>query len=193
MKNIWKKRKKLIITLAIIVVLIIVAVVAVRKKVSDMVESGNTIQLQSVGKQDMSDFISLTGTVTGENQINYTSTAESQIKTINVKVGDEVKAGDVIATLDQEAIQSQITLLEKSVANANALSQNQLQQNKNALDTAKKDRQAQLSQAKKQIESANSDYTDAQNTYNSLKKQLDALKEQKNQTQDPDTAENLNM
>ena len=193
MKNIWKKRKKLIITLAIIVVLIIVAVVAVRKKVSDMVESGNTIQLQSVGKQDMSDFISLTGTVTGENQINYTSTAESQIKTINVKVGDEVKAGDVIATLDQEAIQSQITLLEKSVANANALSQNQLQQNKNALDTAKKDRQAQLSQAKKQIESANSDYTDAQNTYNSLKKQLDALKEQKNQTQDPDTAENFNM
>lgn len=161
MKNIWKKRKKLIITLAIIVVLIILAVVAVRKKVSDMVESGNTIQLQSVGKQDMSDFISLTGTVTGENQINYTSTAESQIKTINVKVGDEVKAGDVIATLDQEAIQSQITLLEKSVANANALSQNQLQQNKNALDTAKKDRQAQLSQAKKQIESANSEYTDA--------------------------------
>ena len=193
MKNIWKKRKKLIITLAIIVVLIIVAVVAVRKKVSDMVESGNTIQLQSVGKQDMSDFISLTGTVTGENQINYTSTAESQIKTINVKVGDEVKAGDVIATLDQEAIQSQITLLEKSVANANALSQNQLQQNKNALDTAKKDRQAQLSQAKKQIESANSEYTDAQNTYNSLKKQLDALKEQKNQTQAPDTAEDLNM
>lgn len=193
MKNIWKKRKKLIITLAIIVVLIILAVVAVRKKVSDMVESGNTIQLQSVGKQDMSDFISLTGTVTGENQINYTSTAESQIKTINVKVGDEVKAGDVIATLDQEAIQSQITLLEKSVANANALSQNQLQQNKNALDTAKKDRQAQLSQAKKQIESANSEYTDAQNTYNSLKKQLDALKEQKNQTQDPDTAEDLNM
>lgn len=193
MKNIWKKRKKLIITLAIIVVLIILAVVAVRKKVSDMVESGNTIQLQSVGKQDMSDFISLTGTVTGENQINYTSTAESQIKTINVKVGDEVKAGDVIATLDQEAIQSQITLLEKSVANANALSQNQLQQNKNALDTAKKDRQAQLSQAKKQIESANSEYTDAQNTYNSLKKQLDALKEQKNQTQAPDTAEDLNM
>ena len=80
MKNIWKKRKKLIITLAIIVVLIILAVVAVRKKVSDMVESGNTIQLQSVGKQDMSDFISLTGTVTGENQINYTSTAESQIR-----------------------------------------------------------------------------------------------------------------
>lgn len=193
MKNIWKKRKKLIITLAIIVVLIILAVVAVRKKVSDMAQSSNTIQLQSVGKQDMSDFISLTGTVTGENQINYTSTAESQIKTINVKVGDEVKAGDVIATLDQEAIQSQITLLEKSVANANALSQNQLQQNKNALDTAKKDRQAQLSQAKKQIESANSEYTDVQNTYNSLKKQLDALKEQKNQTQDPDTAENLNM
>lgn len=32
-----------------------------------------------------------------------------------------------------------------------------------------------------------------QNTYNSLKKQLDALKEQKNQTQDPDTAEDLNM
>ena len=85
----------------------------------------------------------------------------------------------MIATLDQEAIQSQITLLEKSVANANALSQNQIQQNKNALDTAKKDRQAQLSQAKKQIESANSEYTDVQNTYNSLKKQLDALKEQK--------------
>lgn len=169
------KFKKLIIILVIIAVIVIVAVFALKKKFSSPVESQTAVQLEEIQKRDLSDFISLSGSVTGETKINYSSSAASEILKLNVQVGDEVKKGDVLATLDEEAIQSQIKSLEKAISNAAALSANQAKQNQKALDDAKKDQKKQLALAQEAISDAKDEYKSAQKEYSSLEKQLKNL------------------
>ena len=169
------KFKKLIIILVIIAVIVIVAVFALKKKFSSPVESQTAVQLEEIQKRDLSDFISLSGSVTGETKINYSSSAASEILKLNVQVGDEVKKGDVLATLDEDSIRSQINSLEKAISNAAALSANQAKQNQKALDDAKKDQKKQLSQAKEAITDAKDEYKSAQKEYSSLEKQLKNL------------------
>ena len=178
------KHKKLVIVLAIIIVAIIVLVGVAKRKLTSVSEATNIVQLQKVDKRDLSDFISLTGTVSGETKINYSSTAASEITSVNVQVGDVVKVGDVIATLDKDSIQKQINTLEKSLSNAAALKQNESSQNQRALERAKEDQKTQLSQATDSINSAQATYNDAQNTVNSLNNQIKTVSAQVNAASD---------
>lgn len=181
------KHKKLVIVLAIIVAAIIVLVGVAKRKLNSVAEATNIVQLEKVDKRDLSDFISLTGTVSGETKINYSSTATAEIKTVNVQVGDVVKEGDVIATLDKDSIQKQIDVLEKSLSNAAALKQNESNQNQRALERAKEDQKNQLAQANESINSAEAAYTAAQNTVNSLNNQIKSVSDQVNAASDEDT------
>ena len=178
------KHKKLVIVLAVIVAVIIVLVGVVKRKLTSVSEATNIVQLEKVDKRDLSDFISLTGTVSGETKINYSSSAASEITSVNVQVGDVVKAGDVIATLDKDSIQKQINTLEKSLSNAAALKQNESSQNQRALERAREDQNTQLSQATDSINSAQATYNDAQNTVNSLNNQIKTVSAQVNATSD---------
>lgn len=132
----------------------------------------------------MSDSISLTGTVSGETKTDYSSSAASEFVTVEVEVGDEVKEGDIIATLDKESIQSQINTLEKSLSNASALRDNQSKLNQRALESAKKDQENQLNQANQAISNANAAYTAAENMVKDLSAQITTLTNQMNQSQD---------
>lgn len=168
MKTILKKRKKLIIVLAIIAAAIIVAVIAGRRVIMGAAGDINQmVELQEIQKRDLSEYVSLTGTVSGSTEQNYTSTAGSEITAIHVSVGDTVKEGDVIATLDTTSIQAQIDLLEKSISNAQAINDNQSRQNKQALSDAKADQSEQLNSAQSAIDQAKSAYDRAVSTYNS--------------------------
>lgn len=181
------KHKKLVIVLVIIVAAIIVLVGVAKRKLNSVAEATKIVQLEKVDKRDLSDFISLTGTVSGETKINYSSTAATEIKTVNVQVGDVVKEGDVIATLDKDSIQKQINVLEKSLSNAAALKQNETNQNQRALERAKEDQKNQLAQANDSINSAEAAYTAAQNTINSLNNQIKSVSDQVNAASDEDT------
>lgn len=172
------KRKKLVIVLAVIVVLIVALVCFAKAKLSSVSEAANLIQLQQIEKRDLSDSISLTGTVNGETQINYSSTAASEITAVNVQVGDVVAEGDVLATLDKDSIEKQISTLEKSLSNAAALKQNEAQQNQRTLERAKEDQKTQLDQANQAINSADAAYTEAQNNVNNLSSQVNKLSSQ---------------
>ena len=181
------KHKKLVIVLVIIVAAIIVLVGVAKRKLNSVAEATNIVQLEKVDKRDLSDFISLTGTVSGETKINYSSTAAAEIKTVNVQVGDVVKEGDVIATLDKDSIQKQIDVLEKSLSNAAALKQNESNQNQRALERAKEDQKNQLAQANDSINNAEAAYRAAQNTVNSLNNQMKSVSDQINAASDEDT------
>ena len=148
--------------------------------------SGQYRTAGEVDKRDLSDFISLTGTVSGETKINYSSTAGAEITSVNVQVGDVVKVGDVIATLDKDSIQKQINTLEKSLSNAAALKQNESSQNQHALERAKEDQKNQLAQANDSINSAEAAYTAAQNAVNSLTSQVNTVSAQVNAASDED-------
>lgn len=173
-----KKLKKLIIVLVIIVAVIIVAVVGVKKLVGGIsADMSMRIQLQEVEKKDLSDTISLSGSVTGETMINYTSNVESKFLTVNVEVGDEVKKGDVIATLDQETIKKQISSLEKSIANSNALAKNQSDMNKKALSDAKEEQTDKLADAQEMVDAAKKALEQAKSAYDAISKDAAALPE----------------
>lgn len=177
------KWKKLIIILIIVAAAAIAAVLFVRKKLSSITEMSNPVQLEEVKKQDLSDFISLTGSVSGETKMNYSSSAAAEFVTVEVEVGDEVKEGDIIATLDKESIQSQIEILEKSLSNASALRNNQSKLNQRALQSAKTDQTNQLNQANQAISNAEAAYTAAENMVNDLSAKISTLTNQMNAAQ----------
>ncbi len=93
------KRKKLLITLAIIVIVIILFTVFVRQRLNSVAMESWSVELEEAQVRDLSDYISLKGTVSGASSMNYSSSASSQILTVEVAVGDEVEVGDVIAAI----------------------------------------------------------------------------------------------
>ncbi|MCD8157301.1 MAG: efflux RND transporter periplasmic adaptor subunit [Clostridiales bacterium] len=178
------KRKKLILILVIIAAVIIALVFFVRKKLNTVTIESNVVELEEVQKRDLSEYISLKGTGSGESSMNYSSSAASEILTVNVAVGDEVKVGDVIATLDTEAIQSEIDMLETFIANAEALAANTSTQNQRALEQAKSDQETQLAAANQAISSAQSSYDAAVASLNAVNDQITALTDQMNASED---------
>ncbi len=175
-----KKKKiiKLVIILIIIVAAVLVALFIVKGKNPTVeMEESYQIQMQMVEKKDLSDTISLSGTVTGETKMNYTSNAISTFVTVNVEVGDEVKKGDILATLDKEEVQEQIKAVEKNISFNNAISKNQSEMNKEALEDAKKDQKNQLAEADEAIKEAKADLEEAKKDLASLENDETALEE----------------
>lgn len=185
------RRKKLLIVLAVIVVVIIIFVVFMRRSLNNIMEESYSVELESAEVRDLSEYISLTGTVSGESTMNYSSSASSQIISVNVAVGDEVEAGDVIATLDTEAIQSEIDMLEQSISNAEALAANESAQNQRALAQAKTDQETQLASANQAISNAQTDYNEAKASYDDVNNQINELTAQMNASGDETEKESL--
>lgn len=115
--------------------------------------------------QDLSDFISVSGTVESESSMNVTSSVSAKITKLNVAVGDYVNEGDVLCVFDNSDIKQQITDLETSIKNASALDENTKKMNRKALENAKEDQKVQLKSAKESIDSAKDDYNKAYKKY----------------------------
>lgn len=115
--------------------------------------------------QDLSDFISVSGTVESESSMNVTSSVSAKITKLNVAVGDYVNEGDILCVFDNSDIKQQITDLETSIKNASALDENTKKMNRKALENAKEDQKVQLKSAKESIDSAKDDYNKAYKKY----------------------------
>lgn len=168
------KKKVLIIVLVIAVVLVAVIATAIRSMTSQVAAVVNTVEIQPVQKRDLSDTISLKGTVSGVTQNNVTSKALAEITAVNVQVGDVVAAGDSLCTLDSSSIEEKIADLEKSVSNSEAVDSINSQQTADALTRAKEDQQMQLEEAQKAIEEAEEAYNGAQIMWDKSEEKGDA-------------------
>lgn len=115
--------------------------------------------------QDLSDFISVSGTVESESSMNVTSSVNAKITKLNVAIGDYVNEGDVLCVFDNSDIKQQITDLETSIKNASALDENTKKLNRKALENAKEDQKIQLKSAKESIDSAKNDYNKTYKKY----------------------------
>ena len=112
-------------------------------------------QTARVQRGNLTATIAAAGTVAARSQVALTFQASGQVKEIDVKVGDKVKAGRVLAKLDT-------TDLETSVAKAqNALDSSKVQLQK----TRKGPTPAQVESAKASLASAQAGYQDALNKY----------------------------
>ena len=155
----------LIIVLAVAVV--IAAVIwNVLHKAGEQVEMvNNLVEVEPVQKRDLSDTISLKGTVAGASRTNVTSKAVSEITEMNVQVGDIVKPGDVLCRLDSASIEEKIADLERSQSNANAIESINDRQAADAVQQAREDQERQLKEAQLAITQAEEGVTIAQRAY----------------------------
>ena len=152
----WVKRhKKLMIFLVIVLVIALVITNVVRK--ANKAAAGTTYQYVRttvLQKTTLSDSVSVNGTVKSGSSASVT--ASDSVKTykvtaVNVAVGDTVKRGDVIATLDT-------TDVEKQIANAELkLSDTQTDAQK-SYDQAVEDQATDLASARADLEEAQKKY-----------------------------------
>lgn len=164
-----KKKKVLIIVLVIAALLAVLIGRAVYNMTKTIETAANTISVGPVQLRDLSDTISLKGTIAGASSTNVTSKALSEITALNVQVGDTVKAGDVLCTLDSVSIKEKLTELEKNISNAQAVNDINSQQTQTAIEQALKDQETQLAAAQKAVDDAQGAFNWAQMQYSAGK------------------------
>lgn len=153
-----KKKKKIwLIVVLIVVIVIAAAAMAVKNMTSQIETAANTVEIEQVEKRNLSDSISLKGTIAGASKTNVMSLASAEITEVDVQVGDIVKEGDPLVTLDQKDIEKQIAELQKNISNANAIAANDAVQKQESLAQNKQDQQDSLEAAQKAIDEAQSE------------------------------------
>ena len=153
--NKGKKKKKIWLIILIVVILVIAVVgTAVKKMTGQMETTANTVETVPVEKRNLSDSISLKGTIAGKSKTNVMSLATAEITAVDVQVGDIVKEGDPLVTLDKKDIEKQIAELKTNINNANAVAANDAAQKQNSLAQNKQDQQDALDAAQKTIDEA---------------------------------------
>ena len=156
--NKGKKKKKIWLIILIVVILVIAVVgTAVKKMTGQMETTANTVEIEPVEKRNLSDSISLKGTIAGKSKTNVMSLAAAEITAVDVQVGDIVKEGDPLVTLDKKDIEKQIAELKTNINNANAVAANDAAQKQNSLTQNKQDQQDALDAAQKTIDEAQAD------------------------------------
>lgn len=123
-----------------------------------------------IEKQDvLRNYISVTGTVQSSSFNGVYSTLNYPVESVNAEVGDTVRKGDVLCTLDTDSIQTQILQQQASIDSSNITSQYQLtqaEQNYNdALEEYNNGTNASIASAKFSLEQAKSNLDKAQENY----------------------------
>src|ERR1700760_3472693 len=155
-----------------LVVLGIVAVVAI--VAGTIIHSKSDVLAVQTGKatvEDLDATVSGTGQIKPKTYVNVGATAFGRITHLYVKEGDHVKAGDLVATVESEQPASAVQAQEATIAS-----------NKTTVDSfvaAEKTAEANVAQAKADLEQKNFDFQRARELYNSkliAKQDFDAKK-----------------
>lgn len=161
-----------------------------QEQTSDVVES------TEIEKKDLTKSVSITGVVQGKGIYNLASdVTDAKIKKMNVKVGDVVKKGQVLAEIDSSSVDDEIDKLEKEESA-------QVQKNKitdaageRNVEGAKQNKNISIHRAQNELNKTEKDirkYEDKSNKwklktekfrqkYEKSKKQITALKKQEDQ------------
>ena len=131
------------------------------------------IQTTVLSRMTLTNTISATGYVESTETTNvYSSLSTSLVKAVNVKVGDKVNAGDILAVLDTDNLKLDISQQEAAIASANASAKHNLDVSQKAYDNAKatldEGLNATLLQAQNAVTTAQNTLRNAQDTYDNL-------------------------
>lgn len=174
MKEIWNKHKKLI-------VIAVVAVVLVAFFFNPFKGSGNNdliVQSTILAKQDLSKTVEVTGIVESADSMKVTSSlAAYEMESINVKAGDKVEAGQVLASVDVEDL---LLDLQKAEASLNindqstGLTLNSTQQEYEDFKTdLENNMNSSINNAQVNVDNALTTLNDAKEAYNDALEDMD--------------------
>ncbi len=128
-----RSRKKIFIIAAIVIVAALV-VVFIPKGKGNAVEEVKSIKLKPSTLQST---LSANGVVESVDSKNVYGKLAYPIKTVNVKVGDTVKAGDILCLVDSEDLEQQIAQKQASMNSANVATYFQLSESEKKYNEAK--------------------------------------------------------
>lgn len=130
-----------------------------------------------VSRTDLRSTISANGTVESADATNVYSTLALPVKSVAVEVGDYVHAGDVLAELDGESVENQISTQRASLSTAQAAGGAQLKSAQDSYNTFKQSLDdglnASLLAAQAQVDSAKDAYEKAQTALERYERSLD--------------------
>ncbi|SEC28649.1 efflux RND transporter periplasmic adaptor subunit [Paenibacillus sp. GP183] len=143
--------------------------------------AAQNIQLATVLRGDVSQTVSVSGTLAPANQVSFSSPGNgAKISAMNVKVGAKVQAGQVLATFDSTSAQIQLESAKANFASA----QTKLSQAKKGSTSAQIAVQsANVEKAKANLNDAISNYDAAANDPKSTTSKKDQAKASKDQAQ----------
>lgn len=203
MKNLYIKAKNIIfknkITKIIFALLLIATIFLIFKLISGMLgkNTGEVIsvnQVVTLKKGSVTNSVSEKGRVVPSNSLEVFAEKPLSITNINVKVGDQVKKGDIIAELDSSSIEEQLksrkaqkSATEKNLSAQISAAKKRLQEAISGRDSGKN---PALVAAETSLTQAMDQYLSAQKSYDDFKRSLD---ERYNQgiIQERNTRENL--
>lgn len=115
MATVKKSKKKIIAVISVVLVIAIIAGV-----IFGVVKSngGEEVQLYTVSTGDIYESVSLTGEVSSGTSKEYKVGAVAEVKEVFVKVGDNVKQNDLLATFDVSQVNQQVNELRSSYNSA---------------------------------------------------------------------------
>ncbi len=162
-----KKKKIILSVISIILVLCIVAGIFIMNN-KKSTETYSYVRTTILSKGTFDDSFSSTGTVKSAKTSNVTTDLSYAVKTINVSVGDKVKKGDVIATLDTSQLTQQIEREESNLESSKTQAQSSYSSALSEYNSAK----TNLASAKQTMNSAKSSYSSAKSKYQNVKSAL---------------------
>ena len=153
MATVKKSKKRVIVPICIVLVIAIVAgsIFAFAKS-----GSGEEVELHTITTDDIFETVSLTGEVSAGLSKEYKVGTVATVKEVNVKVGDNVKKGDVLATFDVSELNDQVASLQSSYNSALSAYNSASKSQKTATENAKelKGEIASLEKKVKKLEKA---------------------------------------
>ena len=173
LKGFIKKHKVLTSMISIILVGAIAATAIFASRSGNSGQSYSFIRTTTLQKGTLEDSISATGTVSSAKTSKVTTNLNYTVKSVNVSVGDEVKEGDTLITLDTSELESQIEKEENNLAKTKASAQTQYDSTLTAYNTAKE----KLSSYASTLSDAKTAYTKAKTPYD---KAVSSLKSYQN-------------
>ena len=119
-RNLSLKRKfyskKIVIGLAILAMLSI----SCGKKKKVVEDNSRPVKVQIVGQNSISLGYTASGTLKGIEEVPYTATSSGEIVVINAQNGDNVRAGQVIVSIDNQTARSNVRSAASSVNTASS-------------------------------------------------------------------------
>jgi HlyD family secretion protein len=160
-KNTVQNKKKplkriYLVILSIIGIALIIFIATIIIRARNQVNTAAALQTSAIGRGSLTATVGATGTVRAEQTALLTWLTSGTVGVVNVKVGDQVNAGDILASLLQTSLSQNVVLAQADLVTA--------QRN---LDTLLKSNAAQA-QAQVNFVNAQKAYNSANATLNSF-------------------------
>lgn len=191
-KSLVKKYKKGIIAIGLIIAIGggIILIKLNGNSTGELNSIGDYVRTVSLEKSSIYDSIAVNGKIESAEVTSVTSALAEKIKTVNVKVGDLVKKGDIIAVLDDTSIKKEIENKKQEISSERQRLKSSYDKAVNSLNTAKSNKAISLAEqdklvgiAKQNLDSANNEletykesFQSEESKYNTM---LGAIREKK--------------